>query len=328
MERIHRLSIFNSKYLLILIVLFTITGVTGIEYFYIVNKIPVDHGQLNLRQVNMDLMPKVLIIGDSRAIMGISSDEIKSVIPEYSFYNIALTGASIYSQFNRMNSIANVKGAIICVTPANIFGNFANPKKKANYEILQPLMNRIFKQDIPVRPNKFFETLITKEISGRFRFPYGFSGLTETILYGDISNYYTRTGWNCNIRLGSDENFAKIVNLLFYQTKLLENSNDNSLIEYSKQKFDSCLSRTVAQGLKILVVRIPVSREIHAVEEEKFYWFDSYLNEVCSKYKISYCNRINGFQYPGSNCDGSHLPSFAAREYSKDLAKYHLQYLN
>lgn len=328
MERIHRLSIFNSKYLLLLIVLFTILGVVSIEYFYIANKIPVDHGQLNLKQVSLDLKPKVLIIGDSRAIMGISSDEIKSTIPGYSFYNIASNGASIYSQFNRINSFSNVKGAIICVTPANIFGNFANPKKKANYEILQPLINRIFRKDIPIRPNKFFETLITKEISGRFRFPYGFSGITETILYGEISNYYTQTGWNCNIRLGSDENFAKIVNFFFYQNKLLENSNDSSIIEFSKIKFDSCLSGTVSRGFKILVVRIPVSREILAIEEEKFQWFDSYLNEVCSKYKINYCNNIIGFKYPTSNCDGSHLPSFAAREYSKDLAKYYLQYLN
>lgn len=331
-----RLFIFNSKINIIIIVFICFLAVAGVELFYNKMGVPLDHGKLEVSKLNIfkeqnhKKSKTILILGDSRAKLGVSPESLESVLIGYEIYNLSLAGANVFDQLNYISNIP-CQSAIVCVSPANLFGSFVDTSINTldqNREVSKSHFdNFLSKVNIPLHPFKPVENILSKLLSDRFKFTYGFLGISELLLYGQVSNYTTSKGWSSNIRLGSEEYYSKIANLKAYDQSLLKNNNNPEILSKLRLKFEKLISE-YSKNTFIVLVRLPTSNDIYKIEEKKYEWFDEYIDSVAEKYKLPYLKNIDSFNYPEKYSDGSHLPREYAIAYSKSLGKYIQHYLS
>jgi hypothetical protein len=331
MEKIHRSSIFGSKLFFLYFFLFVLTGTALVEGIYRFNRIPVDYGELIPGRITNDTGKIMLILGDSRAQSGISTDELQSMFPGFRVYNLGLQGASVYTQAESLNSFSKPPACVLlCISPADVFGGFVEAAAVSNTgpkDIISVPVDQLFQRHIPLYPVRTLDHFISQRLQQTFRFPYGLPGFAETLYYGRVSVYTTRTGWRSITRLGSDEYYTKVVNQNGYAKYLLKNNADSVFIQSCKDRFSSLLAELGNKGIKVLLVRTPVDTGMLAIENDKFPWFDDYAEMISREYNIGYCKGLPGFRYSDFHADGSHLSSDQARQFTIQLAGLYHSYI-
>lgn len=306
----------NNKFIIGIILLITVLIIFITEYFYKWNNVPLYWGRdhdLLIDQSKLSQKRILFIIGDSRAEAGVVPEIIDSRT-SYNAYNIGIEGVyKGYYENLKFNNICPDK-IIVGVSPYSIFNSFQ--LKKYN------LFKRIYKEILILRkPNMFTEKYLSGLINRNTHLHYGFSGFFEVFLEGKVSGYYSSKGWHGYDRMGSDEFYTYMVNLEGYKYKIIEEYKDSIKINKGKSNFEKMLTDMHKNEMSILFVRIPTSNEIRKIENAKYPWFSSYINEIVNKYNYEYIE-FNNFKYPTHGVDGSHLNRISANEFTKELVEY------
>jgi len=320
---VNRLYISNSKYLFIAIVFFVICGLALTQAYYNYKDSPIDYGSSNMINIELsgNTQNTIVTLGDSRAGAAFVPEILDKNIPGTKTYNIGSRGGSIYGMMsNIISSGKPFKLVVVCVSPASLFGSF-------EYDSIENETKPI-KLSTPASGNMFSRVNI-KLISvfdRNFKFAYGFSKLENLIINGEVPHYFTRDGWESNIRLGSYVRYAQAYNYYGYKTRLLCNSGNTPLLEKLKAKFSSSINSLITNQ-KVIIVRLPVSSEMRQLENERFPWFDEFVSRVAAENKIKYLNNFSDYFMSDPNNDGSHLSHYKAIEFSEMISDVFRQFI-
>ena len=112
-----------------------------------------------------------------------------------------------------------------------------------------------------------------------------------------------------------------MINLEGYKYKILEEYKDLIKVNTGKKNFVRMLTDMRNSNIPVLFVRIPTSKKIREIENEKYPWFSKYIHEIVNNYNYDYIE-FNKFIYPTYQVDGSHLNRVSANEFTKELVKF------
>jgi hypothetical protein len=320
---VNRLYISNSKYLFITIIFFVVCGLALTQAYYNYKNSPTDFG--SSKMINIELSGNtnntIVTLGDSRAGAAFVPEILDKNIPGTKTYNLGSRGGGIYGMMsNVISSGKPFKLVVVCVSPASLFGSFAydsivNEIKPVN--LSAPSSGNLFKR---------VNTKLISIFDRNFKFAYGFSNLVNLMQYGEIPHYFTRDGWESNIRFGSDVSYAQAYNYYGYKTRLLCNSGNIPLLENLKIEFLSSVNSLITNQ-KVIFIRLPVSSEMRQLENERFPWFDDFVSGVASGNNIKYLNNFSDSFMSDPNNDGSHLSHYKAIEFSEMISETFRQFI-
>lgn len=319
----NRLFISNSKYLFLSVVFFVLCGLAVTEIFYYVNDVQIDHGKTYTHNIEYSGNTKniIVVLGDSRASAAFVPQILDEKICGSKTYNIGARGGVLYGMMNSLAASGKpFKLVIICVSPASLFGAFVHDSVGYRFNTVD--LSTPYDGDLNSRINDKLSSYLKW-----FKFNYGFAELKNLIVYGQTSRYITFDGWDRNIWLGSSSRYARTYNYYGYKYRLLCNSQNKNLLEKLKNDFSEIL-KSVLINSRTILIRLPVSPEMHELEHERFPWFDDYLFQVSYENKIKYINRFEGEYMSDPFNDGSHLTYFNAIRFTYMISDTLNNYLN
>lgn len=307
----NRLFISNSKYLFLSVIFFVLCGLALTEIFYHVKNVQIDYGKIYTRNIEYSGNTKntIVVLGDSRASAAFVPQILNEKIYGSKTYNIGARGGVLYGMMNSLAASGkSFKLVIICVSPASLFGAFVHDS--VSYRLNTVDLSTPYDGDLNSRINDKLSSYLKC-----LKFNYGFTELKNLIVYGQTSRYVTLDGWDKNIWLGSASRYARTYNYYGYKYRLLCNSQNKDLLEKLKKDFSEIL-KSVLINSNIILIRLPVSTEMHKLEYERFPWFDDFLSELSDGNKIKYINGFDGEFMSDPFNDGSHLTYFNAIRFS------------
>ncbi|KPE51774.1 hypothetical protein AOB46_07765 [Chryseobacterium indologenes] len=250
--------------------------------------------------------PHNIILGDSRGAQGIVPSVLKEKLA-VPFDNFSLN--IVYSPYGRiylkalkrkLNPETKNGIFILTVNPWNLSLNHIVKKEEDFPEEKSPLKNMYF---YDMSPN--YEYLLRNYTKSWFKI------YTDREEVGRSNTFLHKDGWmEVNVDMNKDSVAARTVVKAKEYRAMMENyslSDErlkalNDIIHYLKDKGT------------VYLVRIPTSKNLTEIENEKFPEFNSIMKEVSEKHHLKYYNfadQYSEFQYT----DGNHV----YKESSKDL---------
>lgn len=279
-----------------------------IEDIYSKNNIPPHEAKLE----KCNSKNSIIIIGDSRAKLGLVPAVFAENNKYQGAYNIAGAGASINYQIeNVITGFTNCL-IIIAVSPASVIGRFADADWETK-DIREPgLYERIMKMGRNIQGK--IENRLMYKIENTFKFPYGFQGIMELIFYGTTSEFANSFGWTSKKLFGSDVNYNQGVNYYYYNTKLL--NIDQKYYKKNIGRFETNITQ-LRKDNYIVLVRLPIDKKLKDLENAKCPDFDDVCEQIAGKNNILYIKSLPNFEYDNKNSDFSHLSREQAIKFSE-----------
>jgi hypothetical protein len=326
MESPHHLSILNSRKPLIYICIFIAIGIFLTELIYSHNDAPFDYGELNPLEVNKDPKPKIIILGDCRALFGIAADSMNLFFKNYSVYNLSVEAASTHSELILARNILNCKYIIAGINPATTYPVQDDQKIQIKSKLKShPLISnyieiyRLLRKYL-MKPHMTFDSFLKEILKRNLRITYGFLGISDLIISGKISYSFSPRGWVKYLIQGSDKTYGEALNYYTYKNYLLNNSDKNK-IQFLNTQLDSDLHYFYLRKQQILLIRLPVSDKMLSLENKVFPSFDSFIDSLANKYNYQYLNNFDALKLQLSNTDGSHLTYPMAINFTKFISE-------
>jgi hypothetical protein len=321
---VRRLYISNSKYLFLTIVFCVLCGLALTESYYNYKNVPADFGNAQFKRMKLPVNSRktIVYLGDSRSNAGIVPAVLNEKIKGYTAFNAGAKGGNIFELIDYVKSLNKDFGLIIVVvSPSSVFGAFVHDtvetvKNKISLSFIEngSLFNRI-------------ETDIMETHMRNFKFLYGYTELKNVFFYGEISHYFTPDRWESDTHFGSSVNFSRAYNYYGYKLRNLCNSGNLEFLNATKIKFSSYIN-DLKKTHMVLLVRLPISKELKKLEDERFPWFDDFILSTAENNKIKYLYNFSESLLSDPNNDGSHLSHHQAIRFSESFADSLNLYLN
>ncbi|WP_231128716.1 hypothetical protein [Chryseobacterium vaccae] len=242
--------------------------------------------------------PQNIILGDSRGAQGIVPSVLKEKLA-VPFDNFSLN--IVYSPYGqiylkalkrKLNPATKNGIFILTVNPWNLSLNHIVKKKEDFPEEKSPLKNMYF---YDMSPN--YEYLLRNYTKSWFKI------YTDREEAGRSNTFLHKDGWmEVDVNMNKDSVAARTALKTKEYRDMMENYNLsderlkalNDIINYLKDKGT------------VYLVRIPTSKNITEIENEKFPEFNDVMKEISQKHHLKYYNfagQYNEFQYT----DGNHM---------------------
>tara|TARA_B100000945_G_C20406903_1_gene610517 strand:- start:569 stop:1474 length:906 start_codon:yes stop_codon:yes gene_type:complete len=251
-----------------------------------------------------------LIIGDSRALVGISPNVLSKAL-ETDFFNYAFNiSASPYgpiyfnSIINKINSDQKNNIHIISVSPWSISSTCKNPDDSINFR----------EHEFSILKNKYNNSLL-----GRLKYYFNeYNGSLIKLLYNYTSHRSTKNGHLIHeSSIGQEEYIKKRdAKVEFYKKELIKYEFSPLRFSYLNKIIDS-----LKDNGKVFLVRLPVDSKLANLENQLIEDFDNKIESIASKNKIEYLN-FHSKKHIYSYSDGHHLSLHSALSVSDSISKW------
>ena len=240
-----------------------------------------------------------IIIGDSRAYRGVSTNEIEKIIPKSEVKNLGFSSGGfnddVFGLVDKyIDTTKNNNIVLACLTPYSMTnsafggGHLKSLRKKTNYD--RWMINNIYEK------LRFFDPIIPTELAARF-FEMGY-----------FHNYH-KSGWVESYKFPIERDMS----LDIYKNQFKNNKFENKVFD----AFLLNIEKLINKNVKVYVVRMPVYDKLKSVEND-FSGFDE--NYVITKIRESGGSWLNIQDSLYNTYDGSHLDGKSAKLFSFDIS--------